>query len=177
MDLELHRRSDGRFGERKSTEPEIVLDSEAWLPSELPERLRPVAFAADLIRRLCDEALPNSGQGACLAVSAVIGYYCRQRGIDARLARGTYDGDAHWWVESGGYVFDASAGQFGDELPSISERGAHPYTVQELFPCGHGNELMLYAEARRAFGDPAQADAFMDLALHEMDTAEHLAHR
>lgn len=169
------RQSDGRFGVQVHTAPETELVDEDWLPASLPRHLRPVGYAADLLRRLCDDALPDGGAGACLPTSAIIGYYCHHEGIDARLVCGSYQGAAHWWVEADGYIFDGSAGQFSDDLPSVSEPRSAGYAAENTFPCGHTTEELLFAEARRSFGDPGQAHHFVELALMEIADARRLA--
>lgn len=169
---------DGRFGEQGHTAPEVaVADEEAWLPEGLPDTLRGLAFATDLLRRFCDFELPGNGAGACLPASAIIGYRLRQESTDARLVCGTFNGEAHWWVESGEFIFDPTAGQFGDELPSVVSWETDAYDGLDTYPCGHTSVDMLYAEARRAFADPDEADRFVNIALAEADDGYRLAAR
>lgn len=158
-----------------SNNPADASSSEGWIPASLPQRLHHVAFATDLIRRMCDSQLPQAGRGACLPASAVVGHFCQGRDLDGRLVQGCFGGEPHWWVELEGFVFDPTAGQFGDGLPSISQVGEHAYSAESRWPCGHSSHEMLYAEAYRSFGDSAEAEDFIDLAVSEALEGERLA--
>ena len=137
----------------------------SWLPSPHHARVGALAYATEMLRRTCDDVLPGYGAGACLPASAVIGHFALHSGIPARLVCGTFDGAPHWWVWSDGHIFDATGGQFDIELAAVSADDARGYEAGTDYPCGHETVELLYAEARRAFADPAQAEDFIDLAL------------
>lgn len=148
--------------------------SEDWYPSNLPVDMLGLATATDLLRRMIDVHLPNKGKGICLTSSAVIGFYAQERGIDARLVRGEFDEDAHWWIEASGFIFDSSAGQFGSNRLSITKMNDSSYYKLDDFPCGHTSVERLDMEAKRSFFDPNQAVSFVSLALHEIEQADQL---
>jgi hypothetical protein len=173
------RRVDGRFGQQEHSAPEVEVVDEAWawLPEGLPLALRGLACGADLLRRFCDAMLPLNGAGACLPASAIVGMRAREAGIEVRLVCGTFRDESHWWMESGEFIFDPTAGQFGDDLPSVLSWESDDYEALDVFPCGHDSIDMLYAEARRAFAYPPDAEAFVDAALEEVDDGYRLAAR
>ena len=131
------------------TEVEVIDEALAWLPYGLPRALRPAA----------------------------VGMVMRERSADARPVSGTYDGNPHCWVQSGGFIFDATAGQFGDELPSVPRAEDGPYATRDEFPCSHEDVDMPYTGARRSFGDPSEAERFIDRALQEIDAGYDLGER
>ncbi|SDH55729.1 hypothetical protein [Microbacterium sp. 77mftsu3.1] len=143
----------------------MTTTAEDWLPATLPADLLPLAFATDLIRRWCDDNLPAEGKGACLPASGIVGFTTLQDDIDARLVCGTHDGEPHWWVEAGGFIFDATAGQFGPDRLSVTEASDEHYAATDRYPCGHTSFELLLAEANRSFFDGSDALNFVQETL------------
>ena len=74
----------------------------------------------------------------CGVVSFALHLKFKQQGIKSRVMFGKYDGYAHCWVESGGYLYDLTATQFNDNLPEVyvfrlKEKKKHKYEDTKIF--------------------------------------------
>lgn len=81
--------------------------ADLWL-AELTEA------AGDIVTTLLGDC-----DGACLGTSAVLAYVLADHGVSTDAVRGTYRGQAHWWLETGTHRLDPTRRQF-DERPAVS---------------------------------------------------------
>lgn len=146
-----------------------------WPPMGLPKAYHTIAGSTDLIRHYNDSEY-GGAEGICLGVSAFISYQMIQEGIPHKLVRGVYLTEAgeekdHWWIESRGWILDASRGQFQDSRyrSGVIKSRKENYRKLEEFDPGHTTLDLVEKEINDCFGDPAEANYYLGTigGLHE----------
>lgn len=154
------------------------MTEQRWYPEGLPKSLLPAAFTADLLRRDADLLLPDNGAGICLAASGVVSFGMIQDRLPHCLVRGDFEASdrtrhSHWWVESSGFLFDSSRGQFDSGDSIVRDTSSEYWKVEEFAP-GHSTEELLYQEACRSFAHSGQAWEWLQMALQTREEAYSL---
>ena len=125
-----------------------------------------------LARIAHDHALrhPDGGEGLCLPVAAALGYVLRERhGVLATAVCGTYDAQAHWWLDTNEVRIDPTRHQFDGEPHLTHPIGTHPgYVAEESYPALWSREDVI-AEAQRAFMLPSAAHAWVIPLLRALE--------
>lgn len=132
------------------------------------------------IRDLTDTAADIVGQiipdceGACLGTSAILAYVLRNHGVKTIAVRGSYNGNAHWWLETDGLRIDATRSQFRDGLPLVESpchgRRRDPYVAERGFPSKWDREQAV-AEFTRMFEFTNEGDAHGRRVLADLEAA------
>jgi hypothetical protein len=158
------------------TQAEELEDSgQVWPPPGLPKSYHVIAGSADLIRHYNDSEY-GGAEGVCLGVSSFISYQMLQNKIPHKLVRGVYlteagEEKAHWWIESRGWIFDASRGQFEESRyrSGVIKTRRENYRKHEEFEPGHATLELVEAELKGCFGDAAEASYYLATIsdLHE----------
>jgi len=145
-----------------------IESGQVWPPPGLPKKLVATATTSDLIRHYNDDFY-GGGAGVCLGASAFISYDLLENNIPHKLVRGEYTtqngvNEAHWWVESNGWIIDASRGQFDDDTyrSGVVRTGSLNYTKLSEFDPGHSSRELVQEELKRCFGDPSEAELYLE---------------
>lgn len=151
-----------------------------WPPVGLPKSYHVIAGSADLIRHYNDSEY-GGAEGVCLGVSSFISFQMIERGIPHKLVRGVYlteagEEKAHWWVESRGWIFDASRGQFEESRyrSGVIKFRKENYRKLEEFDPGHSTLELVEKELEGCFGDADEARHYLDTISEIHDEADRL---
>lgn len=131
------------------------------------------AAAAELVGVI----IPD-GEGACLGTCAVLARVFADHGIATRVVRGTYDGHAHWWLETEALRIDPTRWQFASGVPlveTLADDGASdevPYLREQVFASPWSHEQAV-AEFARMF---AYHDVGLRHGQHIMAELAGVAH-
>lgn len=152
-----------------------------WPPPGLPKRLHAIATSADLIRHFNDTHF-DGGEGVCLGVSAFISHKLIEQEIPHELVRGQYitesgEKKAHWWIESRGWIIDASRGQFDEPRyrSGVIRSKKENYQKLEAFEPGHKTMELVERELKGCFMYEADAYGYLDEITSIHEEAERLA--
>lgn len=162
-------------------EQEVNESGATWPPIGLPKKLHAIATGADLLRHYNDSDY-DGGEGVCLGASALVSYKLAEKGIPHKLVHGTYhvpheeEARAHWWVESSGWIIDASRGQFPEKEyhSSVVRNASDRYEKTDEWDHGHKTLELVSAELKRCFADPYEAEFYLDNALQIFEESEDL---
>lgn len=146
---------------------ELEDSGKVWPPPGLPKTYHVIATSADLIRHHNDEEY-GGAEGVCLGVPSFISHQMIEKGIVHKLVRGVYlteagEEKAHWWVESRGWIFDASRGQFEESCyrSGVIKTRRENYRKLEEFEPGHSTLELVEEELKGCFGDPHEASYYL----------------
>lgn len=114
----------------------------------------------------------EGGAGLCLPVAAALGWVLRDvAGVESRAVAGTFDGQAHWWLEVDGVRVDPTRHQFdgaSDLLYPVCDGDGYR---QEASYVAAWTRPLAAAEAQRAFAWPAAAAMWVEPLLAELEDA------
>jgi hypothetical protein len=168
-DEELHYSTDSDARTAYENSAATLEESgQVWPPAGLPKKLNVIASTSDLIRHYNDD-IYEGGEGVCLGASAYISYKLIEQEVPHKLVRGEYtdktgENKAHWWVETSGWIIDASRGQFEEDTykSGVIRAGHSSYKTLNTFDPGHKSRELVQAELNRCFEDSREAAMYFD---------------
>lgn len=154
---------------------------QAQLASHMPPDLaRALYRAVPTVWDVSCRVSPNA-EDMCLVAAAVLSHHIRHvTSVQLDAVRGTFAGEAHWWLEHAGVVIDPTVTQFGDRhtdryigLPMFTEAKTvydelMPYRPERRFTSEWNTRELVVAEAERAFVYTTQARQFVDEVFDEL---------
>jgi hypothetical protein len=115
---------------------------------ESPEQRHLIDQLVDAVPSVLEVQMLEGSRGACLGTSALLAVVFREHGIYTEAVHGTFDGHAHWWLESSTLLLDATRDQFDDGATVSDKTDASPHEALERWPAAWTEEQAVLEFAR-----------------------------